>query len=318
VPSDAEEQASQQRTARLFEVSRSLDDDAFQAFVGSLCRLNGEMIGIPASSLTGSQSEGAPDASLDGGMLSPGRLLSELSEEPAAAKQPKRSGINVIRTLRPGEKSYAVTKLGEVTVLNMHRLISRPSSAGWDVIVSHLLVIQHWQHAPANVRLQAAEVFDKVISAAPRDVADADEDLQRRVQEQTLRALSQQAESQPGSQTSTDADIRKAALDTLFRVLEGQGHALVCGWSRIFDIVGSACPPSIGPAAAATTSALEVAPTTTSQKSSLLVRVAFPSLQLICSDFLAALSPEELEQCIKTLRDFGKQTEDVNVALTVN
>lgn len=48
-PTDADEQASQQRSTRLFEVSRNLNDDAFKWFVGSLCRLDCEMIGVMGS-----------------------------------------------------------------------------------------------------------------------------------------------------------------------------------------------------------------------------------------------------------------------------
>lgn len=47
LPTEADEVAIQNSIARLFEVSRGLEDEAFKWFVGALCRLNGEMIGIP-------------------------------------------------------------------------------------------------------------------------------------------------------------------------------------------------------------------------------------------------------------------------------
>ena len=47
-----------------------------------------------------------------------------------------------------------------------------------------------------------------------------------------------------------------------------------------------------------------------------LIKVAFASLQLICTDFLSLLSPDCLRQCIATLGAFGMQNEDVNISLT--
>lgn len=198
----------------------------------------------------------------------------------------------------------------------MPRLTTRPAEIGWDVIIGHLLLVQHWQNAPANVRLQAAEIFDKIVSAAPKESPDIPEEQQRRTQDQVFQALLRQAEPQDHMQISTDVEIRQAALDTLYKILESQGHALTCGWIPIFSILQTACPQqrSLEPVSG---SSLETS-AATAAKTSQLVRVAFPSLQLICSDFLAALSVEESGMCISTLAAFGHQVEDVNVALTVS
>lgn len=85
-PSDAEEQAAQTRNARLFEVSKALDDQAFKWFVGSLCRLDGEMMGVPTHV---------------GGELDPteSSLMGPLLEDGGHVTKSKRSGINVMRTL---------------------------------------------------------------------------------------------------------------------------------------------------------------------------------------------------------------------------
>jgi hypothetical protein len=200
--------------------------------------------------------------------------------------------------------------------MNMSRLTTRTSEVGWDVIIGHLLLVQHWHTAPANVRLQAAEIFDKIVCAAPKESAGASEDQQKHTQDQVFQALMRQAEPQDRSQISTDVEIRQAALDTLYKVLESQGHALVCGWKTIFSILQTACPS--GKPQTSTTSLSSETSVATAAKTSQLVRVAFPSLQLICSDFLAALSVEESGQCIVTLTSFGRQVEDVNVALTVS
>lgn len=199
--------------------------------------------------------------------------------------------------------------------MNMGRLTSREAELGWDIVVTHLLLVQHWQSAPAIVRLQAAEVFDKVVSSAAKECPDASEERQIYVQEQVLRALLKQVEPHNRSQVSTDVEIRQAGLDTLYKILEGQGHALLCGWSVVFQILQTACPDGSTLVAAGTSAETSAS---TAAKASQLVRVAFPSLQLICSDFLTALSAEECGMSIVTLAAFGRQKADVNVALTVS
>lgn len=199
--------------------------------------------------------------------------------------------------------------------MNMARLTARSAALGWDLVIDHLLLVQHWQQAPTIVRLQAAEVFDRIVSAASKDFPHTEEERQKYVQEQVLKALARQVEPSGGTQTSTDVEIRQAGLETLYKILESQGHALVCGWSIIFRILQTACPDVKH---TLHTHALAETSSATAAKMSQLVRIAFPSLQLICSDFLSALSAEECGLSVETLTAFGRQKADVNVALTVS
>lgn len=98
VVQEVDEVSIQASMAKLFEVSRHLDDDAFKWFVGGLCRLNGEMIGIPMSErgavletpMTGGAVTGA------GGMPSPAM---EGTISPDRSSRRRASGISTIRTL---------------------------------------------------------------------------------------------------------------------------------------------------------------------------------------------------------------------------
>ena len=175
------------------------------------------------------------------------------------------------------------------------------------------------------------------------------------MQKLVLTTLAELAEPPARLQNSTDVEIRRMALETLLRILESNGHALVTGWNRIFHILRTACPPAnlylppipspsiAGRYSLDTISEREgLAPSTPIRasgsnggyflpvaggpsgdasaravKGAALVRTSFPSLQLICTDFLEALTVDELRDCIGTLADFGKQGDDVNVALTV-
>lgn len=232
---------------------------------------------------------------------------------------------------RLGEKSFGVSKLGFVSLLNLHRLVYRDSKVGWNLVTSHLLLVLHYTVAPSDIRLQAAEVLDQILLAAPKNLSTGGAELQKRMQTQVLVALSEQAEPAMRVQNSTDIEIRRIALDTLFKILEGNGHSFIAGWEMIFHVLRTACPPSGGLPITVDASHLDTidenansTPTSPSffpdnkaVRSPILVRTSFPSLQLICTDFLGALTIEELRDCIGTLTEFGRQADDVNVALTV-
>ncbi|KAM0751477.1 hypothetical protein T439DRAFT_287566 [Meredithblackwellia eburnea MCA 4105] len=321
IPTEADEMAIQAGIAKLFEVSRSLDDDAFKWFVGALCRLNGEMIGLTMSE-DGTVLDNLPSSALPSPLEGPSRR--------------RPSGMSALKT-RLDEKSFGVSKLGVVSLLNVHRLIYRDSSVGWDIVTSHLLHVQHYVTAPSAIRLQAADVLDQILVVAPRNLSTGGEELQRRVQTQVLVALSAQAEPSQRQQSSTDIEIRRMSFDTLIKILESNGHSFIAGWERIFHVLRTACPsplaqapPSPVPDSSHALDTIEedetgnsLRPAATSyfgsektSRAPVLVRTSFPSLQLICTDFLGALNVDELRDCIGTLAEFGKQTDDVNVALT--
>jgi hypothetical protein len=224
---------------------------------------------------------------------------------------------------RPGEKSFGISRLDSVAVLNVHRLIYRDADVGWNIVTSHLLLVQHWAAAPAAIRQQACDVLDHILLIAPRNVTTGSEELQRRIQSQVLEALASQAEfdlSTLQSQTSTDIGIRRGALETLFKILEVNGHSFVCGWELVFGLLRSACPsyPDRALSDSAAASVALQATQVSSTRTPVLIRASFPSLQLICTDFLGSLKADELRLCVSTLADYGKQPEDVNVALTVS
>ncbi|KAI5479516.1 endosomal peripheral membrane protein [Pseudohyphozyma bogoriensis] len=331
LPTEADELAVQASIAKLFEVSKGLDDEAFKSFVGALARLSGEMIGVAMTE------EGEPlGAGMGGstaGSMSPG----------GSGSRRRASGISSMRTLRLDEKSFGVSKLGVVSLLNVHRLIYRESTVGWDLVTSHLLHVQHYSLAPSAIRLQAADVLDQILLVAPKNLSTGGDELQRRIQTQVLTALEAQAEPALRPQSSTDVEIRRMAFETLIKILESNGHSFIAGWERIFHILRTACPsgsaaymgpPSPGASGFDLTHNLDKidedddggnqlkpggsyfgAPDRVA-KTPVLVRTSFPSLQLICTDFLGALTIDELKDCIGTLSEFGKQTDDVNVALT--
>ncbi|BGP27996.1 Endocytosis and vacuole integrity protein [Rhodotorula toruloides] len=350
VPTEADELAVQQAIAKLFEVSINLDDGAFRQFLGGLCRLSGEMIGLQMNKDgTVVQYAGGDDRSENGrtGAATP-------LDTPDRSRR-RSSGLSTSRgaSTKGGDQSFGIAKLGAVALLNVSRLVQRPPDVGWELLTSHLLFVLHSTSTSTPIRLQAADVLGSILTAAIKALSASglasDVDLQERAQSQVLAALAAQAEPAPRLQLASDVEIRRLALDTLLNVLEANGHSFVTGWTQIFRILRTACPtasffappspvvPSaprrsldtitehdgIGPMTPMRSSVgangyfnLGVDGAAKSAKSAVLIRTSFPSLQLICTDFLDALDVEGLRDCITTLGEFGKQIEDVNVALT--
>ncbi|GAA5982776.1 hypothetical protein JCM10908_006780 [Rhodotorula pacifica] len=357
IPSEEDEQAIQQAMADMFTISQALDDEAFRKFIGALCRLSGEMVGLHMNE---DGTLAAEVASVERGEEGGSGARTPL-ETPDRAKK-RSSGIHTAKghssAKQDKEQSFGVAKLGVVATLNITRLITHPPPVGWDAVTSHLLYLLHCSAAPASIRLQATDVLTQTLLLALKALANSvpsdDIDGRERVQTLVFAALAELAEPPVRLQTSTDVEIRRMALETLLRILEVNGHALVTGWDRIFHMLRTACPPAnlqlptlpspsiagrysldtiserdglgpstpikpagsnggyfapVGGRSAGDASARAV-------RGAALVRTSFPSLQLICTDFLDALSVDELRDCIGTLADFGQQGDDVNVALT--
>ncbi|KAK4688854.1 hypothetical protein P7C73_g1265, partial [Tremellales sp. Uapishka_1] len=286
----------------LFDNSKKLEDDAFTTFLTAVCRLSSEMIGIdnqiePEHPLSPSSS----------GILSPS----------ADTHRRRTSGINISHNMKSGERSFGLSKLKVVASINLSRLVSRDPETGWTIITQHLLAVARHLTAPTTIRIQASETLSELLLAALRIGQGS------RVQHQVFDVLVRQVDVYPISSTvATDYDVRSAGFQTLNQILESSGHSLEVGWQTIFGMLDSVCKetsmtPTVGMKRADST--LSIASTTRPSMFSKgdinLVRITFPSLQLICTDFLTSLNGESMRQCIACLGRFGRQREDVNITL---
>lgn len=144
------------------------------------------------------------------------------------------------------------------------------------------------------------------------------------------------------------SEVQKMGLETLNNLLQTSGHSFTCGWGLIFDMLRHIAVCAIGPPPADANYASDdeegdeatiVDRSANNERTSVdttassilagsimaaagpksatgLIKVAFSSLQLICTDFLSLLSPDCLRQCIATLGSFGMQSDDLNISLT--
>lgn len=296
----------------LFQNTKEMPDEAFSEFVDALCRLSFEMIG-------GQLAEADELSTVHDGMPNRPRSPSTLFSPGGR----RTSGLQVSHSNKVGG-SFSLTKLRLVATLNLSRLIAGAAENGWDAITQHLLSVARHTTAPSSIRMQACETVGEILLAAMRIGREA------RLQHQVFDVLLRQVNVQPVSQTVfVDYDVRSAGYNTLEQILESNGHSLEVGWETIFEMLNWVC--SRKPNSTHKRKGSEMMLTRSESSASLnslsrasgysksranLVRIAFPSLNLICTDFLSSLDGQAMQQCISSLGYFGRQHEDVNIALS--
>ncbi|TFK71822.1 hypothetical protein BDN72DRAFT_409999 [Pluteus cervinus] len=316
---------------RLFDASRNLEDGAYKDFTNALCRLSAEMVGMQTSAVDsmGGEPEPVDDNIGSAGLLTP--------TQTDAMHRRRVSGIHIPRTLRSGD--FGITKLGHVSMLNIHRLIYRAPEVAWNTTTTHLLSIVRLPFAPHPIRVQAARVLDDILIVVPRNLTSAT-DIRADVQRRVLDVLASQVVPDPTlpggiSYTATNVELRRMGLETLHQILQASGHTLVVGWEIIFQMLESVCRPPSSSSGLSTWSMSSDSLTShppspqkqkykpaallgmglpTEKSYTALVKIAFMSLTLVC-DSVSTLAPEHLRLCISTLGQFGRQA-DTNIALT--
>lgn len=274
----------------LFDSTTQMDDKAFTTFLSALCQLSSEMIGSSTSNVGQMEAPETP------------RSLS-IPMSPSLDNRRRTSGITISSSAKSGEKSFSLGKLRIVGMLNLNRLVNKDPEIGWDILTRHLLSIARDGNAPSTVRVQASETLGDILLGSLRAKDD-------RIQPLVFAVLGKQVDVHPISNLiSTDYDVRSAGYHTLNQILESSGHSLQVGWTTIFGMLNDVCRPKshLDPPSR---------PTAATRGDANLVRIAFPSLNLICTDFLSSLDHDAMRQCITCLGHFGRQREDVNITLS--
>jgi hypothetical protein len=274
----------------LFDSTTQMDDKVFTTFLSALCQLSSEMIGSSTSNIGQTEAPETPKSST-------------FPMSPSPDNRRRTSGITISSSAKSGEKSFSLGKLRIVGMLNLNRLVNKDPAVGWDILTRHLLSIARDGNAPSTVRVQASETLGDILLGSLRAKDD-------RIQPLVFAVLGKQVDVHPISNLiSTDYDVRSAGYHTLNQILESSGHSLQVGWTTIFGMLNAVChtrshldPPN--------------RPSASTRGDANLVRIAFPSLNLICTDFLSSLDHDAMRQCITCLGHFGRQREDVNITLS--
>ncbi len=219
------------------------------------------------------------------------------------------SSISISSTRPSHGDFFALAKLSEIASINIERLATHlPTSSGWNVLVDNLIAAATSTSVQSNVRAKASEVLVRLaLQAANHSLKLEDNDTRIDVQKrvfQTFHSTLVPLLSDERKTTTTDVEIHHAVLEAVKSMLEHCGETLIEGWDIAFDIIRSVFVQQKDSRQGFRTRSLR------------LVRSAFGSLELICSDFLSAIPYGD---CFLTLVDtlalFCK-CDELNICLT--
>lgn len=219
--------------------------------------------------------------------------------------------------------------LGAVCNRNAFRFVTlhEQEIKTWNLLTNFLITVQTTRQLNPDYRIRASQVLNEVIlknslTASEFQKEHNSEDSQRG-QNLVLRTLTEEVKKvvQLGlpadgtvSLLTTESKLHVMAIDYLNKILDQCGGTLQQGWDIVFDIIDTVFFFNWLPK---NTSNLEVqSRRLLTERSVLLVKSGFESLQLICNDFLENLPTTCLNRLIDTLFKFCTQDGDLNISFT--
>ncbi|KAK0385203.1 hypothetical protein NLU13_7681 [Sarocladium strictum] len=292
--------------ARLMESTIDFPNEPFIEVVQALC----DLLAQPKNTDSTAQSSSPPGGQQN--MLS------------APSKMHKRAASFSLQTLArsPQQDQFALAKLGDVAIINIERLLLYTAEeSGWILLTNELSRTLVDTSMGATVRSKGAEILVKLTLEAANLSATMPPEARKDIQIQILQTLQRavaplvrQNRKVSIADQASDVDIHKIILDGLKAIMDDCGEDLVAGWEIAFEIIGSIFVEEDTDTGESQSSAATAAVLGT--KSPKLIRSAFSSLQLICSDFLTSLPRSCFLLLVDTVYKFCSQDDDLNIALT--
>ncbi|KAF2088976.1 hypothetical protein K490DRAFT_64192 [Saccharata proteae CBS 121410] len=297
--------AVQAAASRLFESTVDFPNDSFVQAISALCTLV----------------EGRPGSSA--GTRTPAPLTHQ-------SRAPSFSGFSLKSAGESHVQDYvfALNKIGDLGALNASRLVSfETSESGWDLLIRSLVSVATGSLATPSVRLLAADVLSRLAQDMARAMVSEEHidhsEIHRRVfgaLQMVVHSLYKERNSNEDEMDETDIEVHITILDALKAVLDQCGDTLTTGWALVFTLIRSVFLEDDVPTSredSQTKPDQGAGPTTPRQLLSMkLGRLAFGSVQLVCSDFLTAIPDSALLLLLDLLYLFCDQGEDLNISLT--
>ncbi|OBU01399.1 hypothetical protein VE01_00210 [Pseudogymnoascus verrucosus] len=288
--------------SRLFESTASFPNDSFVHVVAALCILFGR--------------EDEADVkrnSIDKASLSP------TANRKASYTHRRVTSTSASVSSQSHGDFFALAKLGNIASINIDRLISfDPEESGWTILTSELISALTTPAVASPIRQRAAEVLVRIVLEAANVPTSVAEDVRGPVQwrlldtfRRALKPLQVEDRKVSTSVVPTDIEAHRIILEGLKSILEHCGENLITGWDITFEIIDSVFlhDKNLDSPRPNNTSFLGT-------RSPRLVRSAFNSLELICSDFLTSLPSSCFLILVDTLYQFCTQDDDLNICLT--
>ncbi|KAI1307190.1 endosomal peripheral membrane protein [Xylaria venustula] len=307
---NTEIRAVETAASRLLESTVDFPNDAFVEIATAVCHL------LEHQPETSSEVPGRPRSPLPPPSPAPGmRSPSIQHRQVSGATTTSPSGPNQ-------QDQFTLSKIGDLATINLDRLLLYPPDvSGWDQITSQLINVLSSGTIAAPVRGRGADILVRLMLDAVKAISGQNDETRARVQLRVLEALRAslgplEEENRAASIATytTDVEIHKTILEGLKGLLDECGETLLSGWSVIFEIVGTIfISRRFGPESS---SDERTAPQGLTTRSPKLIRSAFSSMQLVCSDFLPSLPKSCFLILVDTLYKFCSQDDDLNIALT--
>ncbi|KFZ09242.1 hypothetical protein V502_08860 [Pseudogymnoascus sp. VKM F-4520 (FW-2644)] len=289
--------------SRLFESTASFPNDSFVHVVAALCILFGR--------------EDEADAKRNS--IDAGRGRSPAANRKASYTHRRVTSTSASVSSQSHGDFFALAKLGNIASINIDRLISfDPEVSGWTILTSELISALTMPAVASPIRQRAAEVLVRIVLEAASVPTSASEDVRGPIQwrlldtfRRALKPLQEEDRKVSTSVVPTDIEVHRIVLEGLKSILEHCGENLITGWDITFEIIDSVFlhDKHLASSRPNNTSFLGT-------RSPRLVRSAFNSLELICSDFLTSLPNSCFLILVDTLYQFCTQDDDLNICLT--
>ncbi|KXJ88419.1 hypothetical protein Micbo1qcDRAFT_150894 [Microdochium bolleyi] len=305
----AETRSVETAASRLFESTVDFPNDAFVEVVTAVCGL------LQRQSEPASAASSRPQSPIAPPMLTPALRT-------PSGQHRKISFASVTPTSAPTqEDQFALAKLGDLAVINVERLLSYPPDvSGWSKMTTELSITLTAVDVAPVIRTRAADIIIRIVLDAAKAANGLSDESRGKVQLRLLEAVQNalQPLQDEERQTSvaehlTDVEIHKIILEGLKDLIEDCGETLVQGWEVCFQIIDSVF---VQDRAGAETQGASTPQIRLATRSNRLIRPAFSSLQLICSDFLSSLPNPCFLILVDTLYKFCSQEDDLNIGLT--
>jgi hypothetical protein len=309
--------AVQAAASRLFESTVDFPNDAFLLALNALCGL---LHDVPASS--------------------------DPKTPPLPGERPLRqrrigsvSGLNFNTESDSRDYIVALGKIGDIAVLNLNRLAQyEASESGWSKLVEELIAVSSNTSVGAPARRMAADILGQIGKDMAKLSMEEDVEIRDGIQNTVLAGFQRATASiyrfidEDDGVDPVTVDIHEIILDALKAVLEYCGESITAGWPAVFSILASVFRPQEintvqerededddGTLRSNGASKRHNYPTSQARAiSRRLVRSAFGSVQLICSDFLSAIPLKGISTLLLLLFQFAGQNQDLNISLSVS
>ena len=288
----------------IFETTNKLSPNQFLHIVSALCSL----------------SSSAAHLSLPNEASNHSQPSNPTSSPPYSRTSSRRSSFKaggIWEVTDVEYRTYSLNKLAYILELNHSRLIDRDENLIWDISMQHLGDLVRSKHITNPIRLRATDIITDICALMMTSSLDiSDLQLQFIVQAKCLEFLKSNvssilsgkgsSHSEVSTTRATDYEIYRKHLEIVKVILESTGHSLrgKTLWECLLALIGPA---------------VEMTELwTSSRRLDSITRVAFPSIQIICSDFLSNLEPAVLVRLIDIVTLFSNHASDTNTSLAAS